>query len=312
MGACLSDPYGASYSSDGISITGISLDKKELAQSSFDEIFDFECSWSQKSSQSLAPLESAGLEELFGNDDTDLKDTAMYLADPDEISGLTNMLADRLTTELNNHCCCDDIFLTLLNQRLYLIVCIYKAVEELKASNKSPWPTIRQFSWLHCSNQSPDYTILLGIRFLYAILNWLLEKNYDWPLKKSFLTHVAFLLGDLTPLSIEQKVGLSQAHFYLINIILVTDTVRKVLVHCAMSNFKMSIQQSHSVSKYRGVAATALVRLASARGRASDLLCIVRKLISEGYSYLGEYIPMQDTNTRGGGNLFDNDSSLRK
>ena len=61
----------------------------------------------------------------------------------------------------------------------------------------------------------------------------------------------------------------------------VTDTARKIIIQCALVNVDLHPQslRSPSASKLHSLAAIALVRMASARARASDLLCIVHGLL---------------------------------
>ena len=246
----------------------------QLAHAGFDLLFAGKPdALPRRHAQTLPQTDSDGLEDVFGSESTDLVDIAVYLA------GAQSSRC-RYLEELKACCQVEDSFLAQLSRRLYLLTRIHSAIEELRCRKKPSWSSLAPSNSNDATPSGcPECAVELGIRLLFVMVDHLLDKHEQPQLIKTFLEQINTLLGDLPPLYITEKTKSDERS--LLSTAAVTDTARKIIIQCALVNVDLHPQslRSPSASKLHSLAAIALVRMASARARASDLLCIVHGLL---------------------------------
>ena len=295
----------------GVPAEECSLSRKQLAHLSFDELFECDAPLSNTANQ--AQTGPVGLEDLFGNEMTDLAGSAIYLVGSEPL-GASYHFRDRLAAELDAIGQCDDLFLAKLSQRLHMLECIHKAIFEQSDDAKSPWSTSVTSVPKNAGQKAAlDYAIEFGIRFLYATVDYIQERNDDSLLRRSLLSDLICLLGESVPSSMAQQQESKQSCLRSVNTTTVTDTACKIITECALTSISLYQQQPRRrtfPSKHHSLGSTALLRLASARGRASDLLCIIRTLIQQDQSF-DDVSPILDSSRK---KFFppNGDGSLKK
>jgi len=300
MGGSFSAPRGGPYGSE-VDIHECPLDKMQLAHAGFDLLFAGKPdALPRRHAQTLPQTDSDGLEDVFGSESTDLVDIAVYPA------GAQSSRC-RYLEELKACCQVEDSFLAQLSRRLYLLTRIHSAIEELRCRKKPSWSSLAPSNSNDATPSGcPECAVELGIRLLFVMVDHLLDKHEQPQLIKTFLEQINTLLGDLPPLCITEKTKSDERS--LLSTAAVTDTARKIIIQCALVNVDLHPQslRSPSASKLHSLAAIALVRMASARARASDLLCIVHGLLQRDDNFA-----ISDALTKKPA-LLEEDSSFKK
>ena len=244
-------------------------------------------------------VSSSGNGEEASNHDNgesgDLADSTVVLTGQDPYSLVAQTHA-RLARGLVAQCEPEDPFASLLGQRVLILQSIHAAITA--SSTKEEGLSRAEACQLNSgrsravpsSSASLPPAVGLALHLLYSLLDFVRDDICEPHQRADFLKQVAPMLSELPPLCLSDGMASTEN---ISNHDVVLDSLRDFLYlaslpsACFLStqsseeNIVSALETSEMIEQ-RTEAATALLGLASARGRASDLLLAVKVLLGIG------------------------------
>ena len=236
---------------------------------------------------------------IHSNDDLsesgDLADATIVLAagqDPQVVVAQTQV---RLAHALSSQCDTEDPFGAILGRRVTMLQSIHAAISAACAKVPGGQVTraeLRQSDGRHplSSSASLPPAVGLALHLLYSLLDFVRDDICEPQQRADFLKQVSPMLSELPPLCLSEGMAATED---VANHEIVLDSLRDFLYLASLPSACFLHKRSSDEDVARALetpemveqrteAATALLGLASARGRASDLLLAVKVLMGIG------------------------------
>ena len=243
---------------------------------------------------------AGGAEDGGGFDDLgesgDLADATVVLAGQDPRVVVVQTHA-RLAHELSAQCDSEDPFGALLAHRVVMLRSIHSAISAASAKGAAG-PVAREmrqtadgrFQGPMTSSAALPPAVGLALHLLYSLLDFVRDDICEPQQRADFLKQVAPMLSELPPLCLSEGMAAAED---VTNHEIVLDSLRDFLYLASLPSACFLLEKATELDvasaletpemiEQRTEAATALLGLASARGRASDLLLAVKVLLGIG------------------------------
>lgn len=258
-----------------------------------------------------------------GDEEDDWLDASVCLSmaslRPEEMALLLARVKKKLLSNLRDLCHEDDVFCGAVTKRIHALQCVHAAMTRRRCAQlnrRAVDSVIRQPSAVTLGEKDagvageapscPSEDNLLGLRLFFSLLNFVRDPECGQEQLGDFLQQIAPVLSSLPPLCLAGDIltlpedGPDKQPSQQVPAPGVVHSLREFLVTLALreaaDNAPLQIERKRCDrvdlaaemcdSSPPGLALSAIISLVGARGRASDLLVLVKVLLSAGYRRL--------------------------
>ena len=242
-------------------------------------------------------------DEQVEDEVADLADATVCLAGQDSREAVRQTM-QRLAHDLCVHCRSDDPFAVLLSQRVAMLHMMHVAITNKRrdaAEAAGPGEAAQASLLAQPATVDMPPAVQLALHLLYSLLDFVREESCEPAQRADFLKQVAPMLAELPALCLSHP---GEEHIHPRSLLpgeagsnrdTVLDSLRDFLYLASLPSayfpnsagsaerdeVTATLTQADTIEQ-RTESATALLGLASARGRASDLLLVVKVLLGIG------------------------------